>query len=291
MAYTVPGRDVGSWRALVYRYRGPAVGNGVRVLLLYLADHMNSHRYVSVPRQRIAHDLGVSESEVRTRLTAAHKAGLIDTVQRGQKGRTAVYQGLFSGYPGVSTERPRKGTGNRPPENGFSGYPGVPTSSKRNESEAPGLDSVGTHPSLSSSLSSENFNLPTSPDHEQTGVRAQNHGAYPTADQAHPLDHERYFSDSETTRPQTDDPEQTQARAPSRVATPPPAEPASAEAVGVVVADRATTWLHDSAVAFETRPTTDASRSGERCALCGRHEPHCRATAARHGNHLFTPST
>ncbi len=35
--------NAAEWKALVYLYRGPGVSNGVRVLLLYLADHMGAN--------------------------------------------------------------------------------------------------------------------------------------------------------------------------------------------------------------------------------------------------------
>ncbi len=71
--------NAAEWKALVYLYRGPGVSNGVRVLLLYLADHMGANRVVSVPRSTIARDLNISEREVTQRIEAAREAGLLDT--------------------------------------------------------------------------------------------------------------------------------------------------------------------------------------------------------------------
>ena len=82
------------WRAFVYRYRGPGVGNGVRVLLVYLADNMRPDRTVSVPRSTIARDLGVSEREVTARIRAARDAGLLDTVVPARRCAAAVYRGI-----------------------------------------------------------------------------------------------------------------------------------------------------------------------------------------------------
>ena len=94
------------WKAHVYRYHGPYVGNGVRVLLLLLADHMDQRRHVSVPRPRLAGMLGISEMEVKKRVAAAKKAGLLDNVVKGHNGVTAVYQGLFAnGLTGRSGTR------------------------------------------------------------------------------------------------------------------------------------------------------------------------------------------
>src|SRR5215207_906089 len=91
---TAPGPV--EWKAHVYRYHGEGVGNGVRVLLLYLADNMDDRCHVSVPRPKLAAKLGIAEMEVKKRIAAAKKAGLIDSVVRGHNGVTAVYQGLFA---------------------------------------------------------------------------------------------------------------------------------------------------------------------------------------------------
>lgn len=82
------------WKALVYRHRGPGVSNGVRVLLIYLADRMEADRTVSVPRSTIARDLGVSEREVTARVKAARDAGLLDTVIPARRCAAAVYRGI-----------------------------------------------------------------------------------------------------------------------------------------------------------------------------------------------------
>lgn len=143
---------VADWRAVVYRHRAEGVSNGVRVLLVYLADHMNVDRTVSVPRSQIAADLGVSASEIRTRLQAARAAGLLDTVRRGRPGVTAVYAATFPkaapvgattgprgghdvaplGNPGVPKDAPEHGTGNPPSNRAPYGNPGVPAKSKHN---------------------------------------------------------------------------------------------------------------------------------------------------------------
>jgi hypothetical protein len=56
---------------------------------------MSPDRKVSRPRRLIAEGLGVSERVVDRMVSDAHSAGLLTTVHRGQKGVTAVYQGLF----------------------------------------------------------------------------------------------------------------------------------------------------------------------------------------------------
>ena len=88
------GATAAEWKSLVFRYRGPGVGNGVRVLLLYLADHMKANRMVSVPRSTIARDLGISEREVTARIKAAREAGLLDTVVPARRCAAAVYRGI-----------------------------------------------------------------------------------------------------------------------------------------------------------------------------------------------------
>lgn len=136
-------RTVDDWRRAVYR--STTLSDRVKVLLLYLADHMRDNRQVSVPRAQVAKGLGRSERRVTERITEAHEAGWLSTVTRGQKGITAVYQGLFpdafsgtdarplnvshSEFSGTPTS-PLKGAETRPlngPIQAFSGTPGGPT--------------------------------------------------------------------------------------------------------------------------------------------------------------------
>ncbi|GAB3698514.1 hypothetical protein [Mariniluteicoccus flavus] len=142
---------VADWKAMVYRHRGEGVGNGVRVLLLYLADHMQANLQVSVSRQKIATDLGVSTSEIRNRFHAAKAAGLLDHVQVGRPGTQAKYVGIFPdlvtpGYPsdgnhGVPKKHNKHGTGNPPMYPADYGNPGVPAISKHSQTSAFTLDS------------------------------------------------------------------------------------------------------------------------------------------------------
>lgn len=143
MRIPTPGRGVGDWRALVYGVRGEGVGNGVRVLLLFLADHMDGQRRVSVPRSRIAGALGVSTAEVTKRIGAAHAAGLLDTVRKGRPHVTAQYQGLFPtpsrGNPVVTSNQTVRGMGNHTSSERSRGNPVVVASSKRSDSDAPSV--------------------------------------------------------------------------------------------------------------------------------------------------------
>jgi len=118
-------RTVEDWRRVVLRSQ--SISNPVRVLLLYLADRMFADRKVSVPRTTIAQDLGVSERRVTARVSAARNAGFLDTVVRGQKHVTAVYQGLFPvDLRGTSTS-PLRGAHGGPPEKALRGTHGGPT--------------------------------------------------------------------------------------------------------------------------------------------------------------------
>lgn len=85
------------WKAHVYQFRGDGVGNGVRVLLLLLADHMDPSCRVSVPRHKLAAALGVSETEIKKRIKIAQDVGVLRSVARGHQGRTAVYEGVGLG--------------------------------------------------------------------------------------------------------------------------------------------------------------------------------------------------
>ena len=62
--------------------------------LVYLADNMKANRTVSVPRSTIAHELGISASEVTQRIKAAREAGLLDTVVPARRHAAAVYRGI-----------------------------------------------------------------------------------------------------------------------------------------------------------------------------------------------------
>jgi DNA-binding Lrp family transcriptional regulator len=78
----------------VFSTQDERMSSAVKVLCLYLADHMGERdRKVSVPRQRIADALGIHKARVGERLTKAVEAGFLDRVSRGHNGRTAVYQG------------------------------------------------------------------------------------------------------------------------------------------------------------------------------------------------------
>ena len=86
-------RTVDDWRRAVYRSH--AIGDPVRVLLLFLAEHMKSDRTLSVKRDVIATALGKSERRVSERVSAAHEAGFLSTISPGYRGHVPVYQGLF----------------------------------------------------------------------------------------------------------------------------------------------------------------------------------------------------
>lgn len=81
------------WRRGVYRC--PRLSDRARVVLLYLADHMRQDRRVSVPRKDMIRDLDKPPRRLAESIAEAHRIGWLATVSRGQKGRTAVYEGLF----------------------------------------------------------------------------------------------------------------------------------------------------------------------------------------------------
>lgn len=90
---------VARWRREVFR--SPAIGDGTRVLLLHMADHMDARGYVSIPRAQLAAAIARNERRVAERLQEAVAARLLDTVQRGRPGTTAVYVALLG--PAVTT--------------------------------------------------------------------------------------------------------------------------------------------------------------------------------------------
>lgn len=80
------------FRTAVYAPR-EGMTNGCRVLLLRLADDMNAHGVVSIPRSTLAAEFGVAPARITENITLAKKLGLLGTVRRGRPGVTAVYQG------------------------------------------------------------------------------------------------------------------------------------------------------------------------------------------------------
>lgn len=97
-------RSIAEWEVRVFRTT--AVPDSVRVLLLYLAKHARPDRYsgliVSVPRRKIAADLGRSERNVDKRFKQAREAGFLTSIRRGFEGQTAEYGLTFPGAESLS---------------------------------------------------------------------------------------------------------------------------------------------------------------------------------------------
>jgi hypothetical protein len=86
-----------AWRAAVFTYRGSVKGvrmtDACRVLLLKMAEHMDGNGIVSVPRTKLAEELGdVAVARITERIKLARTLGFLDPVRRGRPGVTAVYQ-------------------------------------------------------------------------------------------------------------------------------------------------------------------------------------------------------
>ena len=80
-----------TWAAEVART--PALSDACRVLLLVLAlHHMTAAGEVSVPRKRLAEELGRSERRIAERFEQAVAAGFLTRKRRGQQHVTAVYR-------------------------------------------------------------------------------------------------------------------------------------------------------------------------------------------------------
>lgn len=103
----MPGR---TYSARVMSFRQGVYGNrdkvtaGCQVLLLRLSDDMSATAIVSVPRSRLASELGVPPPRITEWVKQAKDAGFLSTVRRGRPGVTAVYQGLLV-RPGVPSQR------------------------------------------------------------------------------------------------------------------------------------------------------------------------------------------
>jgi hypothetical protein len=86
-------RTVDQWRRDVFASQSPEMTSAVKVLLLFLADHMSQDDHkVSLRREVIAKALGVHNSRVAERLAKAVKASYLTHVSSGYHGRQAVYQ-------------------------------------------------------------------------------------------------------------------------------------------------------------------------------------------------------
>jgi hypothetical protein len=113
------------WRRAVFRAHH--LGDPVRVLLLFLADHMKDNRTVSVKRDVIAKALGKSERRISERVAAAHDAGFLSTVAPGYRGHVAVYQGTFPEAESVTPTSTLSSAETRPLSTRERVTPGGPT--------------------------------------------------------------------------------------------------------------------------------------------------------------------
>jgi hypothetical protein len=89
-------RTVEHWRRDVFASQDPKMTAAVKVLCLYLADHMSRDDHkVSLPRDKIARALGVHRARVAERLGKAVEARFLGHVSAGSPGRTAIYQATW----------------------------------------------------------------------------------------------------------------------------------------------------------------------------------------------------
>jgi hypothetical protein len=95
------------WRREVWRTQ--RVSDSVRVLLLLLADDMAENGRVSLPRSELARRLGRTPRRVTERLQMACDVGLLDRVQTGKPGATAVYAAVLPTSDGAPVRTPAKG--------------------------------------------------------------------------------------------------------------------------------------------------------------------------------------
>jgi hypothetical protein len=90
------------WRRAVFTAR-PGMTSGCRVLLLRLLEDMNRDGIVSVPRSKLAAELGVAPARITERVKLARALGFLDVVRRARPKVTAVYQATI---PACSEVRP-----------------------------------------------------------------------------------------------------------------------------------------------------------------------------------------
>lgn len=135
-------RNPDDWRREVLRsYK---INDSVRVLLLYLADHMRQDRTVSVKRDTIAKALGRTERRVSARIAEAHKAGFLSTVAPGYRGHVAVYQGLFPDAESGTATSTLSGPRSVPLSPHERGTHGEPTTTTADPSVSPYRRDVGS---------------------------------------------------------------------------------------------------------------------------------------------------
>ncbi len=130
------------WRREVLRTS--AVTDSCKLLLVVIADEMNADGYISITRPELCRRLDRSDRRIAERIQQAVEARLLDRVQRGQKGRTAVYRAMLPDTFSTTdrstlmgqrravqhdgSERAEPG-GPQHPEDGFSKTPGGRASS------------------------------------------------------------------------------------------------------------------------------------------------------------------
>jgi hypothetical protein len=79
------------WKRAIFRSR-PGMTDGCRVLLLRLLEDMNHKGIVSIPRSKLAAELGVAPARISERIALARDLGFLDVVRRARPKVTAVYQ-------------------------------------------------------------------------------------------------------------------------------------------------------------------------------------------------------
>lgn len=83
-----------AWEKAVYAHR-PGMTDGTRVLLLRLLKDMGADGVVSVPRSKLAAELGIAPPRISERIKMARALGYLDVVRRARPRVTAVYQGTI----------------------------------------------------------------------------------------------------------------------------------------------------------------------------------------------------
>jgi hypothetical protein len=81
------------WRAAVWQ--SSRITDATRALLLLMADSMKPDQTVSVPRSKLAAQLGRHERRIDERIKQAVEAGFLESVTPGYRTHTAVYRCRF----------------------------------------------------------------------------------------------------------------------------------------------------------------------------------------------------
>jgi hypothetical protein len=100
---------IGGWRRRVFAAPASELPDSVRVLLLWLADHVDEHGGICVPRSDMAEGIGRSHRRINDRLDDAVALGWLRRIDPGRPGATARYSADVPPLDGAPVRPSRRG--------------------------------------------------------------------------------------------------------------------------------------------------------------------------------------